>query len=136
MWVMLRTGEGTKLAETDIMFITFPGPGLTSLAGAVYHRPAVSPAPGHGGSGVPRGGAGQLQVLPLPQDDWPRPAHPRVGDAGRQHQPLLLNGVDHFLTIIDSTNSITNLLGTLFEPVPSDQIGDFWTRELELGIDS
>ena len=76
--------------------ITLPVPCLTSLAGAVYHRPTVSPAPGHSGSWVPRGGAGQLQVLPLPQDDWPRPAHPRVGDAGRQHESLFLNVVDHY----------------------------------------
>ena len=49
---------------------------LTSLAGPVYDRPAVPPAPGDGGPRVARGGAGQLQVLPLPQYHRPRPAHP------------------------------------------------------------
>ena len=67
--------------------------------GAVNHRPAVPPAPGHRGLGVARGGAGQLEVLPLPQDDRPRPAHPRVGDAGRQHQSLLLNIMTMIITL-------------------------------------
>ena len=57
---------------------------------AIYHGPAVPPAPGDGGPGVAGGGAGQLQVLPLPQDDRPRPAHPGVRDAGRQQESLLL----------------------------------------------
>ena len=77
MWVMFSTGEDTKLAAI-IGYFNTPSTQylLTSLAGPVYDRPAVPPAPGDGGPRVARGGAGQLQVLPLPQYHRPRPAHP------------------------------------------------------------
>ena len=63
---------------------------LTSLVRTINNRPAVLPAPGDGGLGVARGCAGQLEVLLLPEDDRPHPAHAAVADPGREQQPLLL----------------------------------------------